>query len=193
MERATYISPQRFNLLDLYQKTFNYVGTPLLSANPQAYIPGNSLIWENNVEGPTNLLGIPYFMPVELDGYYLPNEPIMQLTGGKRIIETPIDDTDGTFKEGFALDDYSIVIQGIAVDEQSGQYPWEIMRKIRSIFEKRSNIRINNELTALFNIDRLVIYDLKLIGEPGAEFYQPYELVCKSDKVYELELKPEEQ
>lgn len=180
--------------MELYQRTFNYVGTPIPSANPKAYIPGHSLIWKEPVEGRTNMLGVPYFLPVELDGYQLPNEPIITITGGKRIIETPIDDTDGTFKEGFALDDYSITIQGIAeVEGNPFEYPWEIVRKIRQLFEKRAAVSINNELTALFNIDRLVIYDLRLMGEPGSETYQPYELQCKSDKVYELELKPEEQ
>lgn len=194
MDTGNYIQPTKFNLLELYQRVFNYIGTPRANLNPQAYIPGNSLIWPDKKQGPTDLLGQPFFMPTKLDGYLLPNEPIIEIVGSKRIIETAIDDADGTFKEGFALDDYGITIRGIAIDDKNPEeYPWDIMRKIRSIYEKRQAIAIDNELTAMFNIEQIAIYDMRLIGEPGAESYQPYELICKSDKVFELELKPEEQ
>lgn len=139
----------------------------------------------------TTVLGTPYFMPLILDGYQLPNEPLISITGNNDIIRTKIDGHPGTFKQLFAKGDYSIRIQGIAIDDQNNEtYPQRIVRRLRELVEKPGSLKVSNELLSFFGITDLVILDYRFPAVEGANAYQPYEFMCLSDKPFELELKP---
>jgi len=125
-----------------------------------------------------------------LDYFTLPNEPLIEINGGKRMIETVIDGNDGTFKELFSLNDYNVVIRGIAVnDDDPESYPEDIVRMLRKIYELRNSVAIVNKLTTMFGIKLISIIDLRLPAIEGSYGYQPYEFICKSDKEFDLELK----
>jgi hypothetical protein len=180
----------RVNLLGLYQNTFGYIGVPFPNASVKAYLPNEDTVevLKQAFNG-KSVLGTPIFMPITIDGYTLPNTPIVSIRGSKTIIETKIDNADGTFKEGFSLNDYEIMIQGIAIDENEPDlYPEDQVREIRRLFEERRSLKASNDLLTYFGIEFIVIYDLNLPGEAGAESYQPYTMKCKSDKEYDLEI-----
>ena len=80
----------------------------------------------------------------DLDGYRLPNEPIVEINGSKTIIKTPIDGQDGTFKELYSKNDWDITIRGIAVneDEESDDYPEEIVSKLYQLDAKKISVPV---------------------------------------------------
>lgn len=141
-----------------------------------------------------------YYMPTKLqisapgeaeELYQLPNEPLIAISGSKTIVKTGIDGIKGTFKEGFSIDDYSITIRGIAINEdrESEEYPQEIVRKIRRIAELQGSLKVVNDLLSMFGITRLVIETCEFPDFPGAPSVQPYILNCLSDQEFDLELK----
>ncbi len=71
------------------------------------------------------LMGIEFFMPVALNGYQLPLEPIISISGKKTIIETPLTGNTrrGTVKEIITTDDYEVKIRGIIINETANDYP----------------------------------------------------------------------
>jgi hypothetical protein len=127
--------------------------------------------------------------PVEY--YTFPNEPIVEIRGSKKIVETDIDGQDGTFKELYNLGDYQITIRGIAVDEDytREEYPEEIVRKLRTVYELKHHLEVVGPLFTLFNIKYISINDFSLVPQAGEISMAPYEFSAKSDKEYKLELK----
>lgn len=138
--------------------------------------------------GRKSLLGTLIHFPIKLDDYQLPNEPLIRVTGQNRIVRTPLDGKNGSFKEFFSTDDYEVVIKGIAVnDDNVDMYPEAIVRKIREICESGS-AEVTCNLLSFFNIKRLAFEKYDFLPMEGV-IWQPYEIKCYSDEPYELELK----
>lgn len=147
------------------------------------------MIVRNYFNEEEKLNGVPMFMPCTIDGWKLPSEPIIDITGGKTIVKTPIDSQDGTFKEAFAKNDYVITIRGILCqEEQSDDYPKQLVRQMRKICDRATNIPIACSLTSLFGVDKIVIESYSLPAVEGFQSMQPFQLNCLSDKDIILEL-----
>lgn len=191
------------NILDLYKSAFGHVAYPYASKDVTERVPGASpydmVTIPDNVAEVKSFFGTPIFMPCkmqiskrndELEYFTLPNEPLIEISGSKKIVETDFDGNDGSFKELFAMKDYNVVIRGICVDENNPEeYPDEQVRKLRAIYELRNSLKIVTPLTTMFGIDRVSIMDLRVVPVEGGIGFQPYEIICKSDKEFELEIK----
>lgn len=147
-----------------------------------------------------SFLNTPILMPLklqispkgeEVEFFTLPNEPIVEIRSAKRIVETEIDGQDGSFKELYSLGDYQITIRGVAVDENydNENYPEDLVRKLRTVYELKHHLEVVGPLFTLFNIKYLTIKEFNLVPNPGEQSMAPYEFVCVSDKEYKLELK----
>jgi hypothetical protein len=189
---------QQLDLRDIFQKAFgaipyNRIDTTRKVTEAQPYSGIESTGFESTQM--SKLLGTPLFMPCTLDNFQLPNEPVIEINGGQTIIKTPIDSsTDpqkrrfGTFKEMFSLDDYKIIIRGVAVlEDGTDEYPEEQIKQIRYLCEKASNIAIACTLTTIFGIPKIVIESCSFPGVEGAPGYQPYQLNCLSDFDFDIE------
>jgi len=182
------------NLLSLYQRAFGFVARPSSLTYSAVNVPINSSLF-NDLNIPEvkasemSDIGTPIFLPCTIDDYKMPNEPIINISGSKKIIETDFDGQDGTFKEIFSLNDYSVQISGIAVSENEDEMPEEDIRQIRKLAEKRGSSKIVNDLCSIYNITEIVIYDFDFPTVPGEMSSQGYVLKCKSDKSLNLEVK----
>lgn len=195
---------KKYSLTDLYQKAFNVKVVPVRAHYSIQAKASNTLKElradkvETIIEGGSELisqLGNKLFMPCELNDEYslgkfqLPNEPIVEVRGGKRIVKTEIDGMDGTFKELFSLDDYQVTIRGLIVQEDgSNNYPQEAVRTLRDFCELQHEVTINCEITNYFNIAQIVIESWEFPALEGFPGVQPYILNCLSDKDYKLVL-----
>jgi len=189
----------KINLFELYRKAFGFVGTPFVTAPPIKTVPEAGEKKKSNNAGAltpsfsvkqNTALGTPFFMPCKLDGFDLPNEPMIEISGGKNIVKTAIDGQDGTFKELYAMNDWAITIRGIAIQEDgTDEYPEQIVRKLREIFEKKKSVTVVNELLSMFNVNLLSIESVSFPATEGAQSWQAYEFTCSSDKEFDLELK----
>lgn len=138
-------------------------------------------------QGKEGLYGTVIQMPCTLDGYDLPNEPLIEINGTKNIITTTIDGNDGTFKELYSLGDYEVTIRGVAInDDDPDNYPTDIVRRIRKVAESKKHIEVVNALTTLFGITHLAVMSYQFPAIPGSIGMQPYELRCLSDREFNL-------
>lgn len=138
----------------------------------------------------TGLLGTPILLPCKLDDVQLPNEPLITLSGSKRVVMTEVDGNDGTFKELYSRGDMEVLIQGIAVDDDNpDEYPENQVRAIRNLVEKPSHLRIVNRLTALWNIEHVAVLSYSFPAVPGEIGMQGYEIRCVSDRDFQLRLR----
>lgn len=135
------------------------------------------------------LNGVPLFMPCQLDGVQLPNEPIIEISGGKRMVTTPIDGNDGTFKELYSIDDYKITIRGVCVQtDGSNEYPEQQVRQLHELYKQKKELRIMNALATIFGIEYISIQDMQLPAIEGVTGAQPYIISALSDKPTVLEI-----
>jgi len=129
----------------------------------------------------SSILGTPIFMPCTIDGFELPNEPLITIEIGKSIVRTDLAGYNGSVKENMGLGDYEIVIQGVATNDQSDDYPEATVRRLREIFEKKKEVSIVSPLMALFGIHFIAIERLRLPAVEGQIQFTGYEFQCFSD------------
>ena len=179
--------------LDLYRKHFGFVGLPYPGTRAERarveILAGATGQVPSQRVASAAYLGTSIFMPVTIDGYALPFEPLVEIGGGKSIVRTPLAGFNGTVKENMGLDDYAITIRGLVLNENSDDYPEAEVMRLRTLFEKKEALDIICPLLGLFNINRIAIENLRLPAEEGVLHYQPYEFTGFSDFDVELLLR----
>ncbi|MBV6442757.1 MAG: hypothetical protein EPGJADBJ_04481 [Saprospiraceae bacterium] len=135
--------------------------------------------------------GQPVFMPVRLGGVVLPNEPSLIINSRKNIVETALAGSErrGTVKELISIEDWSVVIRGVAINYKSSQfYPEDQVKELRDLYERNESMEIQCALTNLLGIYRLVIREFDLPEMIGVQHAQAYQFICTSDEDFILEL-----
>jgi hypothetical protein len=181
---------EKYDIQTLFEGAFNTRALPFPGAS------GKSVEEEDRVKavkGNFNwegMLGNEFYMPCKIDDVQLPTEPLIRITGGKRIIKTPVNrnNTRGTVKEEWNMKDYKIQIRGVAVNEEANDFPKDQLRKLRQILEKKGAVSISCEFTNLFNINQIAITDWDFPEDRGFQDMQTYVITGLSDEDFELQL-----
>lgn len=147
----------------------------------------------------SSLLNTPIIMPLKVqvsakgdpvEYFNFPNEPIVEIRGSKHIVKTKIDGQDGEFKQLWSMDDYQVIIRGIAVDDTTEEnYPENIVRQLRKVFELRNHLEVVGPIFTLFNIKYISFESFELVPQPGEQSMVPYQFSALSDKEYKLQLR----
>jgi len=137
-----------------------------------------------------SILGTDVIMSVKLGGEDLPDSTICRISGGNKIIETDMNGQDGTFKELWAKRDYNVIIHGMLIQtDGTDDYPDAKVRAMRDLLDATEALEVVCAQMNVFGITHLAIYDYDFPDWPGYPSVQPFEIMCKSDKLFELELK----
>ncbi len=147
----------------------------------------------------SSLLNTPVIMPLKIqisakgepvEYYNLTDDALVEIRGSKHIVKTKIDGQDGEFKQLWSMDDYQILIRGIAVDDTTEEnYPENIVRQLRKVFELRNHVEVVGPLFTLFNIKYISFESFELVPQPGEQSMVPYQFSALSDKEYKLQLR----
>ena len=135
-------------------------------------------------------LGRWYFMPVTFISngkeYEIP-EAVLNITGKKTIIETPMVGRKGSVKELINIDDYKVSIAGY-IQSTDGTYPEDAITEIRELFNINQSVELISALTDLIfdDGDKVVIKDIAFPSTPGVEDGQIIKIECVTDKPFEL-------
>lgn len=183
------------NYIDLIQRYFgSYVALPFPGSRAEAVRVNilenlNTEIYPQKQAPKFSAEGLPIFMPCTIDGWDLPNEPLIEIGASKQIVRTELAGYNGTVKENMGLNDYEIIIRGVAINEESDDYPEDQVSKLRALFEKKESLKITSPLLGIFNVNLIAIERLRLPANEGEMSAQPFELQCFSDFDLELTLK----
>lgn len=188
----------QFNLTELYGQVFGY---SVLNIMPRPGRIDTSVFLEEQtghigfITGGAQYsdlggsLGTPFFMPTKLDDIWLPNEPLITISGQNTIVKTVLTGVKGSVKELINTDDYQIKIEGLIINETNDDYPEDLLRKIRTICEKRDSVKIENRLLTLFDIHLVAVENFSFPGIAGDQNIQAYSISCISDWPLDLILK----
>lgn len=180
----------RIDIIQLYANVFGYKGLPLpIQPIPidRVEIPGGinkamiSLYEGKNV-----------FVECEIDGYQLPNSPMVSIKGMNSIVRTKLNGLKGSVKEFITEDDYLITIQGICVNELTEDYPADDVAKIRAFKESHQSLKVSGDIFKLFNIDKIAIESIDFSAKECQQSYAPYTITGYSDTDVMLVMNEEE-
>lgn len=171
-----------YTIQQLYQMTWGYRGLPYPQGDLSSelnILPGLSR---------KNALGREMFMPLTLGTWELPVEPIMSITGSKRIVETPLagNTRRGNVLELINTESYLVRIRGMLINHTGTDYPENDVKQLFELYEKNESINVLCDLTTIFEIERIAIKELRLPEMVGVQNAQAYELLCVSDEDFIL-------
>jgi len=205
----TYQIPS-FNVRDLYQRAFGYTGLPFPGAgvrfgpnlNPLGTL--DSVLEQYRTRPPApeqppygsferdSVLGSSYFMPIKINGFQLWNEPLVSISGQKKIITTAISGSKrrGSVKEIITIEDYEVRIRGFIInDNDPDEYPQREVRQFRELYEINQAVSVDCLLLSLFNITQIVLKSFDMPEMEGYPGMQAYSISAISDEPFEFDLR----
>jgi hypothetical protein len=119
----------------------------------------------------------------------LPPAIMVDFNQSKIIEKTRIAGRDGTVKENIGLDDWSIRIRGIAVNENADEPPHDFIQLLNEVKKVPVEIAVNNEMCNWLGIKMVTIEDIEYTSLEGVPAAQPFIITMSSDTVFELKYK----
>jgi hypothetical protein len=122
--------------------------------------------------------------------FYLPYCAV-KISGKKTIVKTPLAERQGTVKELYSIDDYSINLKGFFIDHKNRLFPEEDLDVLRQVFEVRGSFSIDNALiNIMFGKEVKVVmesFELPEV-EGGRKHVRPYNIQLETDSIFTLEV-----
>ena len=95
--------------------------------------------------------------------------PMLSFSRDKNIVTTKVDGSDAVIIESFGLAPWTIKLDGILVDMEDHQFPYEKMTKINELFEANTTFEVwDSDILASLGIEQMYfdkIEDLKVLQE----------------------------
>ena len=116
---------------------------------------------------------------------------VIRISGKKTIVKTPMAERQGTVKELYSTDDYSISIKGFLIDEEHRLWPGSQIRALKNLFELQNAVTLDNALTNLIleKDQKVVIESLEFPEvEGGRKHVRPFNMTLESDSIFTLEV-----
>lgn len=204
-KRVFFLTGGEFDLLSLARTVFGYTGIPLAKIETGIKMNEGSEFEEGAIRtfdavspSITSALGTPIYQPLKMidpghpitgakiEPYQFQNEPMITITGQKRLIETPSAGGTQEIIEHIATGHYELRIAGVLVNMETDDLPEADIRKMRSYYELRRSVRIENPLLSYFNINLFAFKSIDFQPFEGHQSIQTYTIIGRSDKVYTL-------
>jgi len=199
-----------FDLLDIFKNVWGYTAPPFLyslqnkvekklfgnneSSNDYSF-GANADRREYNIKGSpfyaANNNGNEVFMPIWLikpDGSkFLLQNTISSFVNKITMVETPMVNQKGTFKEEISIDDWDINIKGIIVSPDL-DYPDQQLYDLNQLKEMGVRLGIENARASLLLDERetVIIKSIKVPEIKGMKNVQAFELDLVSDLYFEI-------
>jgi len=188
-----------YDLIELYERTFG--GKPYkIPESDQSGKPGKNQVsaagyklvdmyQEREIWLPTRLAELN--MVTNKRSEFLLPFCAVKISGKKTIVKTPMAERQGTVKELYSIDDYSISLKGFFIDIQRRIWPEDQLLALKEIFETNTAIAIDNALVNIvLGIDTrfvMVSYELPEV-EGGRKHVRPFNIQLESDSIFTLEV-----
>jgi len=114
--------------------------------------------------------------------------PIISLKRSKRLIITPIDNSDIEVIERFNTEPYQITFKGLLIDMEEHRFPLDKLETINDIFEVNSIWKVSSEILAAVRVDSIVIQDINIEFVEGYEDTIAYDISARATKSIEYQL-----
>lgn len=123
----------------------------------------------------------------EPEWFLLPIEPLVSISGKNTIVRRSVAKAkdNGTVKERWSQDDYTVTIQGVLSGKDEGAYPEADVKRMIAYFSERQSIEVSQDILLLFGIKFLAIESASFPHTKGLN-NQNFEIKAYSDNNIEL-------
>lgn len=161
-----------------------FTGLPGFNLKPEkALVPIPEATLTNNG---SSLLDIPFQGELRLGKFVFPIEPIVQVSSKKRIVKTDLSGFNGSIKEDMGMDDYSVTIMAVLLNEDDDSYPDFLVNSLRLELEKAGSIPVYNKILSVLNITHLAVEDVEYDTPEGYGSQVLIKIMALSDYQPEL-------
>jgi hypothetical protein len=140
-----------------------------------------------------DVMGRDVFMPVTLGSLFMPYV-WLNISGSKRLVETPMTERRGSVHELINMEDYKISIKGLLIGH-NGQFPEKDVEDLKTLWERQEAVSIKCVLTDIFLLstehggqDKVIITNLSFAENPGVEHVRGFSFDLVTDQEFELEI-----
>jgi len=181
-----------FDLNSITKKALGNVGLPFPEIEiPTGINPEASEV--KTVEGSFNnskneFNGTDVF-PVKLDGWEIPDEPTISISGGNNLVVTKLNrgDSIANVIEEVNMNNIEFSMKGTLYSDDDS-YPTTLVNKLKSILTKGGVLAIECNLLTRFSVSQVVIKSWKISEGIGRETEQDYVIQFIQDTPIEIEL-----
>lgn len=155
----------------------SYLGTPVLGT--VTFMGGSYKVYDN--KGALN--------NQSMNDFLFPYATIVDFSRAMNVTKTKVLGSDGTVKEIYGLDDWSVSIKGIALDDERRPSQKTAHEQIDELVKWRSvcdSINVNGKLFNNKDIYALCVDSLDIRPKQGKYNVITFDLKCTSDKPMEL-------
>ncbi|MEG0788770.1 MAG: DUF6046 domain-containing protein [Alistipes sp.] len=165
---------------------------------PYIILPKKDII--TSVEDPESIVGeytslgvVHSQMPIkvkrvdDMEWFTLPIEPLVSISGKNVIVRRTVAKAtnNGTIKERWSQDDYTVSIMGVMSSTDESLYPEDYVRKMIELFNESQSIEVAQDILLLFGIKYLAIESASFPHTKGLS-NQNFEIKAYSDSNAEL-------
>ncbi len=114
--------------------------------------------------------------------------PMLSLRRTKRLIITPIDNSDIEVVERYATEPYEIAWRGLLIDMENHQFPMSKMEQINLIFEENGVWNVDSEILQAVGVAAVYFKDIEIGFVEGFEDTVAYTFTMRAIKPLEYQL-----
>jgi hypothetical protein len=155
---------------------YSNLGTPILM-----HVTFGKASWSEFVNGEK--------VTKSFEGITLAAATVVDFSQAKIIEKTHIASKNGSVKEYIGLDDWSIRIRGIIVNEDADAMPEQAIKELKKLKDCPVALPILNTMCDWLDIKNVVVEDVEFTALEGSNNMQPFTITCSSDEVFELKYK----
>jgi hypothetical protein len=125
---------------------------------------------------------------VETQSEIFATPPMLSLKRAKKLVITPIDNSDIEVVERYATEPWEITWRGLLVDMENHEFPLDKMEQLNKIFEQNSVWNVASEILNKVGVQALYIKDINIDFIEGYEDTVSYNFTARAIRPLEYQL-----
>ena len=114
--------------------------------------------------------------------------PMLGLKRAKKLILTPIDNSDIEVVERYGTEPWEIAWRGLLIDMENHRFPIDKMEALNRVFEANHEWAVFSDILYKVGVDTLYIRDISFDFVEGYEDTIAYAMTCRSIRSQEVQL-----
>ncbi len=116
---------------------------------------------------------------------------VVEVSQSKIIERTTVRGRNGTVKEYWSMDDYSVRIRGALIDPRPDYYPKDVVDTLQLLLAEPESLKVVSRFLQLFGIYEITVSNYTFLPIEGKTNVQFFDIQAYSDEPEELVLKNE--
>lgn len=114
--------------------------------------------------------------------------PMLSLKRAKKLIITPIDNSDIEVVERYGTEPWEITWRGLLIDMENHEFPIDKMESINKIFEANREWTVDSEILRKVGVETIYIRDISIDFVEGYEDTIAYTMTTRAIRSQEVQL-----